>query len=122
MSQRFYAPDLMVDQSSYILDPFESKHLIRVLRKKEGDHIELGNGSGDLFEAVIIDANSKRCGLAIQGHSKESQPTFSIHLALALLKSNVRFEWCLEKATELGVASITPLLSDHCEKYKFNQE
>jgi len=122
MSQRFYAPDLMVDQSLYILDPFESKHLVRVLRKKEGDRIELGNGSGDLFEAVIIDANSKRCALAIQGHSKEPQPAFRIHLALALLKSNDRFEWCLEKATELGVASITPLLGDHCEKNKFNQE
>ncbi|MEK9751341.1 MAG: RsmE family RNA methyltransferase [Flavobacteriaceae bacterium] len=122
MSQRFYAPDLKVDQFSYILDPFESKHLVRVLRKKEGDRIELGNGLGDLFEAIIIDANSKRCELAVQGHSRESLPPFRLHLALALLKSNDRFEWCLEKATELGVASITPLLSDHCEKNKFNQE
>ena len=122
MSQRFYAPDLKVDQFSYILDPFESKHLVRVLRKKEGDRIELGNGLGDLFEAIIIDANSKRCELAVQVHSRESLPPFRIHLALALLKSNDRFEWCLEKATELGVASITPLLSDHCEKNKFNQE
>ncbi len=122
MSQRFYAPDLKVDQSSYVLDPFESKHLVRVLRKKEGDRIELGNGLGDLFEAVIVNTNSKRCGLAIQGHSKESQLPFRIHLAFALLKSNDRFEWCLEKATELGVASITPLLSHHCEKNKFNKE
>jgi 16S rRNA (uracil1498-N3)-methyltransferase len=122
MSQRFYAPDLKVDQFSYILDPFESKHLVRVLRKKEGDRIELGNGLGDLFEAIIIDANSKRCELAVQVHSRESLPPFRLHLALALLKSNDRFAWCLEKATELGVASITPLLSDHCEKNKFNQE
>lgn len=122
MSQRFYAPQLSKNQNKYQLDAFESKHLVRVLRKKEGDAIELGNGLGDLFSGKILQANPKACMIEIESFTFEPKPSGSIHLALALLKNNERFEWCLEKATELGVSSITPLIGEHCEKSKFNKE
>ncbi|MGA0012282.1 MAG: RsmE family RNA methyltransferase [Flavobacteriaceae bacterium] len=122
MSQRFYAPQLVKGQKEYTLDAFESKHLTRVLRKKEGDSIELGNGRGDLFFGKIFKSDAKACVVHIEKAQSEPETTYTVHLALALLKSNDRFEWCLEKATELGVRSITPLIGAHCEKVKFNKE
>lgn len=122
MSQRFYAPELTSGHKAYTLDAFESKHVIRVLRKKNGDPVTLGNGRGDLFHGTIINDDPKACRIEIHTLESEQPPQQTIHLALSLLKNNDRFEWCLEKATELGVHSITPLIGEHCEKTKFNKE
>ncbi len=99
------------------LNAEESFHLIKVLRKKAGDTIHLTDGYGNLYEGVILDATIKQCNLLLQSciPNYEKSPTH-LHLAVAPTKNIDRYEWFLEKATEIGVQEITPLICDHSER------
>lgn len=103
-----------------LLSEEESNHAIRVFRLSNGDKIKLVDGKGGLYEGVITDANPKKCSVSIPGFlpGKEIRKTkgFCIHMAVAPTKSPNRFEWFLEKATEIGVDEITPLICGHSEK------
>ena len=96
--------------------PKESKHIIKVLRKKEGDILNITNGKGMLFEAEILSADPKKCKAQIIGSTRSIPKMYSLHLAVAPTKMNDRFEWFLEKATEIGVDEITPILSENSER------
>nr|WP_321451865.1 16S rRNA (uracil(1498)-N(3))-methyltransferase [uncultured Carboxylicivirga sp.] len=101
-----------------VLCESESKHCINVLRHKTGDIITIANGKGQYFKGEITDAHPKRCNIAAIETINHAQPEYGIHLAVAPTKSIDRFEWLIEKAVELGVQEITPLLCSHSERKK----
>ena len=111
----FYNPDISSDK--YILPEPESKHCIKVLRLKTGDTIHLTDGMGKLCETRIIDDNIKKCTLEIIRVQKEvGKRNYKIHIAVAPTKNISRFEWFLEKATEIGIDEITPVICEHSER------
>lgn len=114
--QLFYNPDITDSTEQFSFSKEESKHITKVLRKKEGDILHITNGNGWLFTAEISIANIKNCIATIV--EKELQPNrkYELHLAVAPTKMNDRYEWFLEKATEIGIDSITPILCDHSER------
>lgn len=114
--QLFYNEQLTADSDTYTLPKDESKHVVRVLRKKEGDTVHVTNGKGYLFETTIKIANPNKCILEVASQIYQPPRDYELHLAVAPTKLNDRFEWFLEKATEIGVTQITPLLCDHSER------
>lgn len=114
--QLFYNPQIDQSVSQFVFSEEESKHLIKVLRKKEGELVHITNGTGFLFEAKIIVADAKKCKVEITDTDKKHQKMFWFHLVVAPTKMNDRFEWFLEKATEIGVNEITPIICDNSER------
>ncbi|HAF28895.1 MAG TPA: 16S rRNA (uracil(1498)-N(3))-methyltransferase [Bacteroidales bacterium] len=111
----FYTPDLSGDL--YYLNETESKHCVRVLRLNTNDHIHLIDGVGGFYTAKIIDPNPKKCKVEIVESKKEfGKRNYNIHIAIAPTKNMDRFEWFLEKATEIGINEITPILCEHSER------
>ncbi|WP_224490172.1 16S rRNA (uracil(1498)-N(3))-methyltransferase [Robertkochia flava] len=114
--QIFYAPQIKPENAEFHFDKDESKHISRVLRKKEGDSILLTDGKGNLFHGTITLSSSKACQVRIDRVEEKSPRRYSLHMAVAPTKNNDRYEWFLEKATEIGVDEITPIICDHSER------
>jgi 16S rRNA (uracil1498-N3)-methyltransferase len=112
--QIFYEPEI-VENGGY-LDPVESNHCVKVLRKREGDVIHIINGQGQLFEAEITDANARRCQVRILTETKEDPPAYVCHIAFAPTKNIDRTEWFVEKSTEIGIGIISPIFSMNSER------
>ena len=111
------------EQADFIeLSDETSKHIIQVLRKKQGDFIQLTNGKGLLIDAEITDANKKKCVVKKVSFTITKKPEKQIIIAISLVKNTNRFEWFLEKATEIGVTNIIPLLCSRTEKQHFRKE
>ena len=114
--QLFYNPEITASSAEFSFDKEESKHITKVLRKKESDTLFVTNGLGLLLTTEIILASEKKCTVKINAF-KEYKPTdFYIHLAVAPTKMNDRYEWFLEKATEIGIHEITPIICEHSER------
>ena len=121
--QLFYNPDIDKDTQQITFDKIESRHIVKVLRKKEGDHIYITNGKGLLFVSQINIANDKRCLATIFNiEKKRKNRDYSLHVAIAPTKNNERFEWFLEKATEIGIDEITPILTHNSERRVIKKE
>ena len=118
----FYQPNINETSKEVSFDKEESRHISKVLRRVEGDTINLTNGKGFFFEAKLTNTNPKKCSAAIVTAEKQSPLPYHLHLAVAPTKLNDRFEWFLEKATEIGVTEITPIICDHSERKVINQE
>jgi len=117
----FYNPHIQGD--IFELEEQESKHAIRVLRLVRGDRVILVDGRGGWYEAVIMDDHPKRCRLQIESHTPDYKPiSYSLHLAVAPTKNLDRFEWFLEKATEIGITEITPLICRRSERKEVKME
>lgn len=117
----FYTPDITSD--TYTLDQQESKHCVKVLRLSEGDKIVLIDGIGGWYQCVISDANAKACQVAVDTKIVDyKKPDFNLHIAIAPTKNNDRLEWFLEKATEIGISEITPLLCRFSERKVIKSE
>ena len=115
--QLFYNPSIDKNTHEITFDKIESRHVIKVLRKKEGDHIYLTNGKGDLFHCKISIANDKKCLISVVNiEQKKQHRKYYLHLAIAPTKNNDRLEWFLEKATEIGIDEITPIICDNSER------
>ena len=100
-----------------ILSAEESKHATKVLRKKEGDILNFTDGKGAFYKAEIIVADSRKCRLkVVSTEQKEKQHNYHLHIAIAPTKNMDRFEWFLEKATEIGIDEITPIICSHSER------
>jgi 16S rRNA (uracil1498-N3)-methyltransferase len=111
----FYTPD--IKSEIYTLDEQESKHCIRVLRLKIGDGITLTDGVGNMYFTKIIEDHPKRCTVQVAEVKKEyGKRPFKIHIAVAPTKNIARTEWFIEKATEIGIDEITPLICEHSER------
>jgi len=106
-----------------ILSAEESKHATKVLRKKEGDILNFTDGKGAFYKAEIIVADSRKCRLkVVSTEQKEKQHNYHLHIAIAPTKNMDRFEWFLEKATEIGIDEITPIICTHSERKKIKTE
>ncbi len=120
--QLFYNPQITLESTRFTLNREESKHVVKVLRKKEGDQIHITDGKGNLFYGTLMMAHSNKCELSIAFAKAESPLPYQLHIAIAPTKMNDRMEWFLEKATEMGITKVTPLLCDHSERKKINVE
>ena len=114
--QLFYNPDLTEATENFTFDREESKHIVKVLRKKEGDKLYVTNGLGFIFTVEIVIGMDTKCQVKITNVEKQKPLNYKLHLAVAPTKMNDRYEWFLEKATEIGVASITPIICEHSER------
>lgn len=114
--QLFYNPAIDPETENFTFDREESKHIIKVLRKKDGDNLFVTNGLGVLFTTEITLASDSKCTVKIVSAKAAEMPKYHLHLAVAPTKMNDRYEWFLEKATEIGVGEITPIICDHSER------
>ncbi len=111
----FYAEN--IKPPVFDLPTEESKHIIRVLRKNNGDNITITDGKGSFYDCKIIDANPKHCTLEVQNTiPDENKRDYYIHIAIAPTKNIARTEWFLEKCTEIGIDEITPVITFNSER------
>lgn len=120
--QLFYNERLTNGNSEILFDKEESRHIGKVLRKKEGDRLFITNGNGSIFEAQLLSVNPKQCLAKVLNIDKQRPLPYSLHLAVAPTKLNDRYEWFLEKATEIGISEITPIICDHSERKVIKHE
>jgi 16S rRNA (uracil1498-N3)-methyltransferase len=114
--QLFYAPEI-TSEKIYLLPEEESSHCIAVLRYKEGQDITITDGKGSIFFAVIVRMAKKQVTVEIKEAQKISNPrSYHLHIAIAPTKNIERFEWFLEKTTEIGIDEITPLITENSER------
>ena len=117
----FYTPEL--SGKTYTLDETESKHCVRVLRLEKGDEITLVDGRGGFFTAEIADPNPKRCTVnVVKSELNFGLRNFQVQVAIAPTKNIERLEWFLEKATEIGIDRVTPLLCRHSERKEIKHD
>lgn len=114
--QLFYNPNVLGTSNELALDKEESRHIVKVLRMKEGDVFKITNGKGSFFSAEITNANPKGCLVKILSEEIQAPLPYHLHLAVAPTKLNDRYEWFLEKATEIGISEITPIICEHSER------
>ena len=108
-------------QDEIVVNENDSKHIIRSYRKSIGDIIKFTNGDGLLVEAKITE-KGKKIKAKILNVLKKKRDKVSIHIAISPLKNPSRIEWFVEKATEIGVKQITPIITKHSEKKRLNYE
>jgi 16S rRNA (uracil1498-N3)-methyltransferase len=117
----FYTPDL--SGQTFTLNEDESKHCIRVLRLKNGDTVNLTDGRGGFFNAILVSENPRACTLEItEANHNFEQRNYRLHMAVAPTKNTDRLEWFLEKAVEIGIDEFTPVICEHSERKNLNIE
>ncbi len=121
-SPYFYFAHLATMADEFALNENSSRHIVQVLRMQEGENLRLTDGKGLSVLAIILEANKKRCLVKIAEKQKQDESGRKIQIAVSLLKNTARFEWFLEKATELGVSEIIPLKCARTEKQQFRME
>lgn len=105
-----------IDLPITYLDEEESRHLVKVLRKKQGDSVRLTDGRGQVFDCVILEANQKKTSLKVLYVNTIPEDRFHIHIAIAPTKSPDRMEWMVEKITEIGFHELTLLETMNSER------
>jgi len=118
----FFKDDIHLNQSSFTLSEETSKHVIQILRMKSGEQLRLTDGKGKIITAEIIYEHKKATEVKVISTSNIEHPTTNISIAISLIKNNNRFEWFLEKATEIGVSAIIPILCERTEKQSFRSD
>ncbi len=118
----FYEPLITNHSNTYTLSEDTSKHCVQVLRMQEGDPLEITNGMGEIFEAVITLAHKKNTTVNITAHKTQSPLEQKIVLGISLLKNAVRLEWLFEKATEMGIHTIVPLICERTIHERFKMD
>ena len=104
-------------ENEIILSAEESKHATKVLRKKEGDILNFTDGKGGFYKAEITVTDGRKCRLqVVSSEQKEKPHNYHLHIAIAPTKNMDRFEWFLEKATEIGIDEITPIICNRSER------
>jgi 16S rRNA (uracil1498-N3)-methyltransferase len=118
----FYEPLIATGMTQFTLSEISSKHCVQVLRMEEGEPIDITNGLGGLFHATIQVAHKKNAVVNITKAIHTERPKQQLQLAISLLKNAVRLEWLFEKATEMGIAVITPLICERTIHERFKTE
>lgn len=113
---RFFYNGLLADNATVTLDGDSAKHIWQVLRMDPGDKITLTDGKGIAALGIVQVSERHKCNVAVQQVAFHERQGKILHLCVAFTKNNGRNEWLLEKATELGVASIIPIMTSRCEK------
>jgi len=112
----FFDHNISTDTENFTFDRTESKHLVKVLRKEKGTQITLTNGKGLEWRGILTETSPHKAIAKKTETHQHKRLNRKIHLAIAPTKSNDRMEWMIEKLTELGITSITPVLCDHSER------
>ena len=120
--QLFFNPNITEAVKEITFDKEESRHIVKVLRMKDGDKFKITNGKGSFFNAEVTNPNPKECVVKIISEEIQKPLPYQLHLAVAPTKLNDRFEWFLEKATEIGISEITPIFCDHSERKTIKPE
>ena len=102
-----------------VLNEETSRHVVQVLRMQMGDQLKLTDGLGNIFTAIITDDHKKRCAVTIHSKEFQQQSQRKVTIAISLIKNSSRFEWFLEKVTEIGISEIIPLICERTEKQHF---
>jgi 16S rRNA (uracil1498-N3)-methyltransferase len=110
----FYQPHIV--DGIHHLDVEESRHCIKVLRRKVGDAIFITDGKGFFYDAIIKTASEKECAFEISKTTPAANRPFFIHVAISPTKNNERIEWFVEKAVEIGIDQISLIECDHTER------
>lgn len=118
----FYIPDYKEGNKTILLDEDTSRHIIQVLRMQKGELINLTDGKGHLLVATITNDHKKHCEVLVTETQFIPAPSRQVMIGISLLKNTSRFEWFLEKATEIGITAIIPLLCSRTEKQKFRAD
>jgi 16S rRNA (uracil1498-N3)-methyltransferase len=118
----FYFAHLSTMADEFMLNENSSRHIVQVLRMQRDDKIQLTDGKGLSVLATIQEANKKKSTVRITEKKLHEAPVRKVQIGLSLLKNAGRFEWFLEKATELGVSGIIPLKCTRTEKLQFRLE
>jgi 16S rRNA (uracil1498-N3)-methyltransferase len=116
----FYQPQIA--DGILHLDPDESRHAVKVLRKKHGDKLHLTDGKGIFYEATITNPDAHKCAFNINKAEAEPKRNFVIHIAISPTKNADRIEWFIEKSVEFGIDQITLLECDHTERQHIKVE
>lgn len=114
--QLFYNSELDSTLKTFTFSKDESRHIVKVLRKSTGDLLQITNGKGWLFEAEIVIPNHNKCVVNILNSDFKAPKSYAINLAVAPTKMNERYEWFLEKATEIGADRIIPIICQNSER------
>ncbi|WP_299836948.1 16S rRNA (uracil(1498)-N(3))-methyltransferase [uncultured Tenacibaculum sp.] len=115
--QLFYNPDITEETQEIIFNKEESRHIVKVLRKTTDDHLTITNGNGFLFTASIVIPSDKKClAKIIKVEHRPKTWKYNLHVAIAPTKNIDRLEWFIEKATEVGIDEITPILCQNSER------
>ena len=112
----FYIESVSSINNIIVLNEENSRHIVQVLRMVEGRQINLTDGLGTICTAEIVEANKKKCTVKIINTLKQILPVKKVCIAISPVKNSSRFEWFLEKVTEIGVTEIIPLLCERTEK------
>ncbi len=116
----FYAPDIR--QSAHLPEK-ESQHCVKVLRMREGDSLTVADGKGSFYECLLVQANPKQCLVSIQKSMEQPKGwNYRVEMAFAPTKQMERNEWFVEKAVEMGVDAVIPLLAHHSERKEIKKE
>ena len=115
----FFEPSVSFTSGLFQLSEETSKHCIQVLRMKAGEALELTNGKGGLYTASIAQEDKRHCTVILEKETIVPAPEKKISIAVSLLKNTSRFEWLLEKVTEIGVTEIIPLICARTEQHRF---
>ena len=118
----FFVDELTSSVREIELDEDTSRHIIQVLRMKEGENVRLADGKGNIGSAVIATAHKKHAVVQVTSVDTVSQPSPQLCIAISLVKNASRFEWFLEKATEFGAAEIIPLICERTDRQKFRHD
>ena len=121
MQLPFFFEENIVQQGNLFLGEETSRHIVQVLRMREGEEVMLTNGKGYLLTATIIKADKKKTEVAIISQTYNERVTSKVSIAISLIKNAHRFEWFLEKATEIGVKEIIPMLCKRTEKHQIKR-
>ena len=119
--QRYYC-EYWQKQGIFSLEEEESRHVVQVLRHKAGDLLHIIDGKGSLVLAKIVEANKKNCALIFETLIECQENMNKTHILISPTKSSDRFEYFLEKACEIGVGQITPMICKRTERSKLNYE
>lgn len=118
----FYIESFDATHQLITLNEETSKHVVQVLRMQTGEQLNLTDGKGSLLTAAITDAHKKHCVVRINATRHTPHAARKTTLAVSLVKNTSRFEWFLEKATEMGVTEIVPLLCERTERQHFRYD
>lgn len=120
--QLFFNSEIHLEQNLFLPEE-EARHIVKALRYKQNDKIFFTDGKGFLYEGELVNDNYKNCEIKwlnkIEGSDTKKQ---NLHIAIAPTKNIDRLEWFVEKATELGINEITPLICTNSEKFSLKQE
>lgn len=118
----FHFPALQSSQGNIQLTEEIRKHAITVLRMQAGEHLMLTDGKGCSAQAFIVEADKKKLIVGLEEKVFHPAPPKKMVLGISLLKNTARFEWMLEKVTEIGITEIIPLLAERTERQHFREE